>query len=78
MVNISEYRLRNNLRKVRRGKADITQQELAELVGCTRQTIVALEGERYSPSLLLALSIVRVLDVPIDEIFELVKNEVQE
>jgi putative transcriptional regulator len=78
MVNISEYRLRNNLRKVRRGKADITQLELADFVGCTRQTIVALEGERYSPSLFLALSIAKVLDVPIDEIFELIKNEVQE
>ena len=66
-----EYVLVNNVRIIRRGKADITQQELANAVGCTRQTIVALEQQKYSPSLVLAMKIAKELEVAIDELFEL-------
>ena len=66
-----EYVLVNNVRIIRRGKADITQQELANAVGCTRQTIVALEQQKYSPSLMLAMKIAKKLGVAIDELFEL-------
>jgi putative transcriptional regulator len=68
---MSDDKIKNRIRIIRRGKADITQDELARLVGCTRQTIVALEKERYSPSLSLALKIARVLGVSVDELFSI-------
>lgn len=68
---MKEEKIRNRIRKIRRGAADITQDELAQKVGCTRQTIVALEKEKYSPSLSLALKIARVLNVSVDELFSL-------
>jgi len=64
-------KIKNNIRIIRRGKADITQDELAHLVGCTRQTIVALEKEKYSPSLALAFKIARVLGVSVDDLFSI-------
>jgi len=66
-----EYVVINHVRVVRRGKADITQQALADAVGCTRQTIVALEQQKYNPSLTLAMKIAKVLDVSMEELFEL-------
>lgn len=72
-MGYQEYSLTNNIRNIRRGRVDITQQELADAVGCTRQTIVALEKQRYSPSLILAMKIARVLNVNIEELFELKK-----
>ena len=68
---MSEKIIKNSIRLIRRGKADITQDELAKLVGCTRQTIVALEKERYNPSLSLALKIASVLGVSVDDLFTL-------
>lgn len=68
---MSQEKIKNNIRLIRRGQADITQDELAHLVGCTRQTIVALEKEKYNPSLSLAIKISRVLDVSIAELFKL-------
>jgi len=67
--------IKNNIRIVRRGKADITQDELARLAGCTRQTIVALEKEKYNPSLFLAIKISRILGVTVDELFTLEKEK---
>ncbi len=64
-----ECKLTNNLRAIRRGTADLTQQQLADLVGCTRQTIAALEREKYSPSLVLAFKIAIILGVKVDELF---------
>ena len=68
---MNEEKITNKIRIIRRGKADITQDELARLAGCTRQTIVALEKERYNPSLSLALKIARALDVTVDELFSI-------
>lgn len=68
---MGEEKIRNNIRMIRRGKADITQDELARLVGCTRQTIVALEKEKYNPSLSLALKIADNLGVSVDDLFTL-------
>jgi len=48
----------------------MTQQELADHTQCTRQTIVALEQEKYVPSLALAFRIARVFDVSLDDVFE--------
>ncbi|MCK5155205.1 MAG: helix-turn-helix transcriptional regulator [Spirochaetales bacterium] len=67
----TECTIHNRVRTTRRGKVDITQKELADAVGCTRQTIVALEQQKYSPSLLLAMKIAKTLDVSLDELFEL-------
>jgi putative transcriptional regulator len=47
----------------------MTQQQLAEQVGVTRQTIVAIEGEKYSPSLELAFRIAAVFEKPLEEVF---------
>jgi putative transcriptional regulator len=49
----------------------MTQQQLADLVGCTRQTIILLEQERYVPSLALALRIARVFGTSVDAVFAL-------
>jgi putative transcriptional regulator len=49
----------------------MTQQELSDLCGCTRQTIIALEKERYVPSLILAIKIARVFGKTVDDVFQL-------
>ncbi|MBP1046433.1 helix-turn-helix transcriptional regulator [Enterococcus sp. BWM-S5] len=54
---------------VYRAMKRMTQQELADKVGCTRQTIIQLERNRYNPSLLLANNIANVFEVPIEKIF---------
>lgn len=64
--------LTNTLKEARK-KAHITQEELADALGVTRQTIIAIEKNRYSPSLTLALTIAQHLNMPIDAIFQLKK-----
>jgi putative transcriptional regulator len=61
--------LRNDIRRHRFERNEMTQQELADAVGCSRQTIVMLEKERYSPSLTLAMKIARFFDVKVDNLF---------
>ena len=61
----------NNVRSYRRSKSDITQQQLADLVGVTRQTIIAIEKGKYNPSVGLAIKLARVFDVPVESVFEL-------
>ncbi len=60
----------NHLRRIRR-RADLTQEEVAERVGVSRQTIISIERGRYNPSIGLALSLARAFDVPVEELFEL-------
>jgi len=60
----------NHIRKHRFENNEMTQQELADAAGCTRQTIVALEAGRYTPSLGLAFRIARIFSKSIDDIFE--------
>ena len=62
--------IQNHIRRLRFEYGEMTQQELAERVGCTRQTIIVLEKERYVPSLSLAFQIARVFDRSIEEVFE--------
>jgi putative transcriptional regulator len=62
--------LRNRIRRLRFDHGEMTQQQLAEKAGVTRQTIIALEANRYVPSLLLAYHIARVFEVPIEEVFQ--------
>ena len=61
--------IRNNIRKLRFHHDEMTQQQLAEKVKVTRQTIVAIEKGKYSPSLELAFRIARTFDVPLEEVF---------
>jgi len=61
----------NKIRRLRFDHGAMTQQELAERVGVTRQTIIALEANRYVPSLVLAYRIARVFGVPIEGVFQL-------
>lgn len=67
--------LENQVRKFRRS-ADITQEELAEKVGVTRQTILAIEKGNYTPSVALALQIAAVLGLRVEELFVLKKGDV--
>lgn len=59
----------NNIRKLRFFHNEMTQKELAQKVGVTRQTIVAIENAKYSPSLELAFRIAFVFDSPLEEVF---------
>ena len=60
----------NHVRFLRFKHGEMTQQELADRAGCTRQTIVALEQGRYVPSLSLAYNIARVFECRIEEVFQ--------
>lgn len=65
--------LTNQVKQARLMKG-MTQEELATQVSCTRQTIHSIENNRYNPSLELALKISQVLDVNINDIFQLQKE----
>lgn len=62
-------RIGNNIRKLRFFRNEMTQQQLAEKAGVTRQTIIAMEQDKYSPSLELAFRIARAFEVPLEEVF---------
>ena len=64
-----------NLKEYRKAKK-ISQQELAQLVGVRRETIVHLENNRYNPSLEMALKIAEIFDCHVEELFQL-KKEVE-
>ena len=66
---MAKNRIRNKIRTFRFFHGEMTQQQLAEKVGVTRQTIIAMEQEKYSPSLELAFRIARVFGVPLEEVF---------
>jgi len=61
--------LRNQIRRLRFDNGEMTQQQLADRVGVTRQTIIAIEGGKYAPSLPLAFRIARVFNVTIEQVF---------
>lgn len=63
-------RVTNSIRSLRFRHGELTQAELAERVGVTRQTIIAIEQGKYSPSLEVAFRIARVFGVPLDEVFQ--------
>lgn len=66
---LRKTRVTNEIRSLRFAHNEMTQAELAERVGVTRQTIIAIEKGRYSPSLEMAFQIARVFEVPLDEVF---------
>ena len=71
---MDKLQIRNNVRKLRFHHDEMTQEQLAEKVGVTRQTIIAIEGGKYSPSLELAFRIARVFGVPLEEVFSAEEN----
>ena len=62
--------IRNKIRRFRFDHDEMTQQALADRVGCTRQTIILLEQGRYSPSLALAFAIARAFNTGIEDVFQ--------
>jgi putative transcriptional regulator len=63
-------KLKNQIRRLRFDHDEMTQQKLAEQVGVTRQTIIALESGKYTPSLTLALKIARTFSVSVEDVFQ--------
>jgi putative transcriptional regulator len=63
-------KLRNQIRRLRFENGEMTQQDLADLVGVTRQTILAIEAGNYSPSLTLAFKIAKAFKVPLEQVFQ--------
>jgi putative transcriptional regulator len=61
----------NDIRRLRFEAHEMTQQELADRIGCTRQTVIMLEQGRYVPSLALALKIAQVFETGVEDIFTL-------
>jgi putative transcriptional regulator len=61
--------IRNQIRELR-AQRNLTQQELADQVGVTRQTVIAMEQDKYSPSLETAFKVALVLGVPLEECFQ--------
>lgn len=71
---MTKNHVHNSIRKLRFLHDEMTQQQLAEKVGVTRQTIVAIEKEKYSPSLEVAFLIARVFGLPLEEVFSFDTN----
>ena len=67
---MGKSQINNNIRTLRFFNDEMTQKELAEKVGVTRQTIIALEQQKYSPSLELAFRIAHAFGVPLEEAFQ--------
>ena len=65
----------NNIRRLRFDADEMTQKDLASICGVTRQTIVAIENAKYSPSLELAFLIARAFDKQLDEVFTITLDE---
>ncbi len=63
-------RVSNRVRALRFAASEMTQADLAERLGVTRQTVIAIEQGRYSPSLEMAFEIARVFGVPLDDAFQ--------
>jgi len=67
---MAENNLSNKIRRLRFDNGEITQQQLADKVGVTRQTIIAIEAGKYAPSLPLAFRIAQTFKVPIEAVFK--------
>ena len=67
---MGKTRISNSIRRLRFDHNEMTQEELASRVGCTRQTIIALEQGKYVPSIELAFKIARAFGVTLEEVFQ--------
>jgi putative transcriptional regulator len=65
-----QTRVTNSIRALRFARGEMTQAQLAERIGVTRQTIIAIEQGRYSPSLEMAFQIAAVFGVPLEQVFQ--------
>ncbi len=72
---MAKYRIQNSIRTLRFHNGEMTQQQLAEKVGVTRQTIMSIEKGKYSPTLELAFRIAQVFGTTLDEVFTYVKEK---
>ena len=68
-------RVTNTIRTLRFMAGEMTQQQLADLVGVTRQTILAVENGKYSSTLELAFAIAKVFDKPLEDVFSITEEE---
>jgi len=66
---MAKSEITNQVRRLRFENGEMTQQQLADRVGVTRQTIIAIEAGKYSPSLTLAFKVARTFGVPIEKVF---------
>ncbi len=66
---MAKLKITNTIRRLRFDAGEMTQKQLAERTGVTRQTIVAIENAKYSPSLELAFQIARAFDTPLEQVF---------
>lgn len=64
-----------NILKIERARKDLTQEDLAKIIGVSRQTINSIEKERYIPSTTLALKISKVFEKTVNELFELEEDD---
>jgi putative transcriptional regulator len=67
---VKPTRVTNSIRALRFADGEMTQVALADRIGVTRQTVIAIEQGRYSPSLEMAFQIARVFKVPLDDVFQ--------
>jgi len=67
---MAENNLSNKIRRLRFENSEMTQEQLADKVGVTRQTIIAIEAGKYAPSLPLAFRIAQTFKVPIEAVFQ--------
>jgi len=67
---VANSELKNQIRRLRFNNGEMTQQQLADKVGVTRQTIIAIEASKYAPSLPLAFRIARTFALPIEQVFQ--------
>ena len=67
---VKPTRVTNSIRALRFANGEMTQAELANRIGVTRQTVIAIEQGRYSPSLEMAFQIARVFQVGLDDVFQ--------
>ena len=67
---MSKTEITNQIRRLRFEHGEMTQQQLADKAGVTRQTIIAIEAGKYAPSLPLAFRIARAFGLPLEEVFQ--------
>ena len=74
---MAKSEITNNIRRLRFDNGEMTQQQLADAAGVTRQTIIAIEAGKYAPSLTLAFKIAKAFDVPIGNVFQYEDEDTQ-
>lgn len=70
MARLAKVVIRNKIRVMRFAHAEMTQQDLADRIGVSRQTVNAIEGGKYFPSLEVAFRIARVFGHPVEDVFQ--------